>query len=331
MDAPAIIYALRWLIHDTFRQALTSRVFWIMLGLSGLCILFCLGVRVEGGATKADAEWVDAKGKPIAPGANEARGHMSLCFGLFPPVPMLRSATEQVHFLLNIFASWVAGTAGILVALIWTSGFLVEALQPSAASVLLAKPAPRWLLLTGKYLGVVCFVGLQATIFFVGTWMALGVKTGVWLPEYLLGVPLLVFQFAVIYSFSVMLAVVFRSTMACVVGGVLFWFICYCIYFGRHFAVVYSDLNPTGPPLSEFTVFLAEVGYWLLPKPADITILLERSMHLSDAKMTLEAQQPFARMLESEQFHPIAAVLTSCLFPVFALWAAGAQLAKTDY
>ena len=36
MDAPAVIYALRWLIHDTFRQTLTSRVFWILIGLSAL-------------------------------------------------------------------------------------------------------------------------------------------------------------------------------------------------------------------------------------------------------------------------------------------------------
>ena len=34
MDAPAVLYALRWLIHDTFRQTLSSRVFWILLGLS---------------------------------------------------------------------------------------------------------------------------------------------------------------------------------------------------------------------------------------------------------------------------------------------------------
>jgi ABC-type transport system involved in multi-copper enzyme maturation permease subunit len=331
MDAPAVLYALRWLIHDTFRQALTSRVFWIMLALSGLCIVFCLGVRVEGGATKVDAELVDPKGRPIGAEAKEASGRMSLCFGLFPPVPFSRSASEQVQFLLSVFASWIAGTAGILMALVWTAGFLPEALHPSAASVLLAKPVPRWLFLTGKYLGVVCFVALHVMIFFVGTWMAIGVKTGVWVPEYLLGIPLLVLHFAVIYAFSAMLAVLFRSTMACVVGSVLFWIICYAINYGRHYVVVYGDLNPGGPALPEATVFLADAGYWLLPKPVDITILLERSMHLTDVKITLESQQPFARMLQSGHFHPIASVLTSFLFPIFILWAAAAQLAKTDY
>lgn len=329
MDAPAILYALRWLIHDTFRQALTSRVFWIMLALSGLATLFCLGVSVEGGAKFDETELIDQqKGKPIGPGART--GQLSLMFGAVRQ-PFSRTAQTEIHFLMNIFASWIAGVAGVLTALVWTAGFVPESLQPSAASVLLAKPAPRWLFLTGKYLGVVCFVALHAVIFFLGTFFAIGIKTGIFMPEYLLGIPPMIFQFAIVYSFTILVAVLFRSTMACVIAGILFWLICFAINYARHYVVVYSELNPGGPALSEATVFLAEVGYWILPKPVDITILLERSMHLSDVKATLESQQPYATMLEKEQFHPIASILTSCLFPIFALWAAAAQLAKTDY
>jgi len=51
MDSPAVVYAGRWLIRDTFCQALTSRVFWLMLGTSAVCILFCLSVSVEGPRT----------------------------------------------------------------------------------------------------------------------------------------------------------------------------------------------------------------------------------------------------------------------------------------
>ena len=228
---------------------------------------------------------------------------------------------------MNIFASWVAGVFGILTALVWTAGFVPESLQPVASSVLLAKPVPRWLFLTGKYLGVVCFVALQAAIFFLGTFFALGIKTGIWHAEYLLGIPLLIFHFAQVFSFVVLAAVLFRSTMACVIAGVLFWLVCFAINYGRHHVVVFGESEG----LSQATVYLAELGYWILPKPVDITILLERSMHLSDAKATLESQQPFARMIENGQFHPIASILTSCLFPVFALWAAAAQLANTDY
>jgi ABC-type transport system involved in multi-copper enzyme maturation permease subunit len=341
MDAPTVLYALRWLIHDTFRQTIMSRVMWIMLALSGLCIVFCLGVSVKGGAMVDDKELFDPKtGKPLVGAGDKAvkddkafagdTGKMSLMFGLMD-IPFSRTAQSQVHFLLCIFASWIAGTIGVLMALVWTAGFVPESLQPSAASVLLAKPAPRWLFLAGKYLGVVCFVALHVSIFFLGTWLALGFKTNIWLPAYLLGIPLLVLHFAVVYSFSVMLAVLFRSTMACVVGTVLFWFVCFGINYGRAFTLAYAELNQGGPPLSGLTMFLSEAGYWVLPKPCDFTIMLEQALDLSTTIVSLDSQPPFNNVLANDEFYPISAMLSSCGFAVFAMWASASQLEKTDY
>ena len=36
MTASAAVYAIRWLIVDTFRQAAATRIFWIMLGVSAV-------------------------------------------------------------------------------------------------------------------------------------------------------------------------------------------------------------------------------------------------------------------------------------------------------
>src|SRR5262249_42993363 len=49
MDSPAAIFTFRWLIRDTFRQALAGRLFWLMLGASGVCHPFCLSLSIEGG------------------------------------------------------------------------------------------------------------------------------------------------------------------------------------------------------------------------------------------------------------------------------------------
>lgn len=328
MDAPAVLYALRWLIHDTFRQTLTSRVFWILLGLSAVCIVFCLGISVEGGAIKDGNEFYHPRtNKLLEPG--DYAGRVSLLFGVFS-YPFPRMADTEVRFLLNIFASWVAGFAGIMVALIFTAGFVPDSLQPSAASVLLAKPAPRWLFLLGKFLGVVCFIALHVTIFFVGTWLAIGLSTNYWHVAYLLGIPLMIFHFAIIFSFSVMLAVLFRSTTACVVGTIFFWIVCGLVNYGRHSAIVYAELNP-GYALPTFSVYFSEFAYWLLPKPADFILLLQQSLELHKDMGTLQATQPFTAVLEKNLFHPIAVILTSCIFPVFALWASASQLSKTDY
>jgi hypothetical protein len=36
-------------------------------------------------------------------------------------------------------------------------------------------------------------------------------------------------------------------------------------------------------------------------------------------------------LASKDLLHPLASMVTSCLFPGFALWAAAGQLAKTDY
>lgn len=329
MDAPAALYALRWLVHDTFRQTLSSRVFWFFLGFSLFFMVFCLGIQVEGGALKDVNELVTPKDEPIAE-SKAPPGRVSMLFGVMS-YHFTRQAKDEVHFLLSILASWIAGTIGVLMALVFSAGFVPDSLHPSAASVMLAKPVPRWLLLAGKYLGVVCFIALHAAIFFVGTWLALGLRTNIWDANYLMGIPLLIFHFAVIFACSVMLAVLFRSTTACVVGGVLFWIVCYGINYGRHFAVTYEDLNPGGIALPSFTMLLSELGYWLLPKPADFTLLMEQSLNLGAGMGTLEDQQPFKQVLEKGAFHPLLIIFSSCLFPILALWAAASHLAKTDY
>ena len=48
MNLSAAIYAIKWLVRDTFRQARASGISWVMLAVSALCILFCLGVSVRG-------------------------------------------------------------------------------------------------------------------------------------------------------------------------------------------------------------------------------------------------------------------------------------------
>ena len=37
MNLPSALFTVRWLTRDTFRQALSSGVFWLMLGVSVVC------------------------------------------------------------------------------------------------------------------------------------------------------------------------------------------------------------------------------------------------------------------------------------------------------
>jgi hypothetical protein len=334
MNLPQAILTIRLLFRDTFRQSIASGIFWLMLGVSLLCILLCLSAGIEGGQSlhhpgelteflpRDDPQAAD-KAKVARHGVDVINGGVTLGFGAVR-VPLGRDAEDAVHFLQLLLAGAVADAAGILLALVWTAGFLPTFLEPSSAAVLLAKPVPRWSLLAGKYLGVLAFVAFQASVFVGGTWIALGARTGVWTPAYLLCIPLLLLHFAVFYSCSALIAVCTRSTVACVFGSVLFWFLCWGMNYGRHALVAVPDLQHMA---SGFT-WLVEAGYWILPKPADL------GMVLFDA---LQAGNSFSRLFELQTlqsqgaFYPELSVLTSLLLTVGLLAVAGRQWVTTDY
>ena len=334
MNLPIAILTIRWMFRDTLRQALTSGVFWLLLAVSLLCTGLCLSAGIDGGpvslrrpgellemlprnAAAADRE------KAAQAGVELVRGELTLGFGAIR-VPLGRDGKDAVHFLQLLLAGGVADALGILLALVWTAGFLPTFLEPSAASVLLSKPVPRWSILVGKYLGVLAFVGFQATMFVGGTWMALGLRTGVWSLPYLLCIPLLLLHFAIFFSCSVLLAVCTRSTVACVFGSVLFWLLCWGLNYGRHATLATPELQTLSPAFRG----LVEVTYWTLPKPADL------GMVLFDA---LQAGNSFSRLFEYHTlqsqgaFCPELSVLSSVFFTLAILAIAGRQLQVTDY
>jgi ABC-type transport system involved in multi-copper enzyme maturation permease subunit len=234
MSFRAALNTIGWLIRDTFRQAVASRISWIMLGVSAVAILVCFSISVTGD----DPELLEPAGfvrpKDLAhlpPKEREGvapvlQGQVSILFGALT-VPLNRTREDAVQLVQVVLAGRVAGNLGILLALVWTAGFLPSFLDPSSVTVLLAKPPPRWTLLAGKYVGVLLFLLAQAVLFVGGTWVALGLRTTVWEPAYLLAIPMLLLQFAVFFSFSTFLAVWTRSTVTTVFGSVLFWVICW--------------------------------------------------------------------------------------------------------
>ena len=167
-------------------------------------------------------------------GVETRGGRMTLAFACAFPFALSRERGDAVHFLELLLAGGIAGTLGLLLTLVWTAGFVPTFLEPSAASVLLAKPVSRWQLLLGKYLGVLTFaLAFQVVLFVFLTWLALGLcAPSVWDMAYWWCVPLLLLEFAIFYSFSILLAVVTRSTVACVFGSVLFWLLAWGINYG---------------------------------------------------------------------------------------------------
>ncbi len=334
MKLPPSGATLVWLVRDTLRQSLACGVFWILLAISIVSTLVCLSAGVEGGVTISSQapEFLPANDRDAQhpdkikhSGVAILSGNFTLAGGAVR-IPLARDARGAVHFVQLVLAGGVADTLGFLLAMIWTAGFLPSFLEARSASVLLSKRTPRWLLLWGKYLGVLTFVALQAVIFVGSTWLALGCRTGIWDTAYLLCIPLLLLHFAIFFSVSVLLAVWTQSTVLCVFGSIFFWCLAWGMNYGRHAAALAARAVPEGTFSPRFSQ-LADVGYWLLPKPADLGALLYD---------TVGEDHDFARLLdysalESQGFSMALAVASSVVFALVVMLTATYSFETLDY
>ncbi len=256
-------------------------------------------------------------------GIDTIRGRMTLAFGAVS-FPVSRERADSVRFLELVLSGGIAGSFGLLLALVWTAGFLPTFLEPSAASVLLAKPVARWQLLVGKYIGVLAFVAFQVVLFVILTWLALGLRTSVWDMTYWLCIPLLLLQFAVLYSFSALLAVTTRSTVACVFGSLLYWLLAWGINYGGVMAHTMQEPQQ----LSSATLVLTRAAYWVSPKPIDAGLILFNTL---GAGQDFEKPVVF-RLLESgNRFSPELSLLSSLVIAVVLLALSAYELESKDY
>jgi ABC-type transport system involved in multi-copper enzyme maturation permease subunit len=353
---------------DTFRQARASGIFWMMLLVTAICVVLCASVRIIGDVPQRGGDGKDgpllrlpppvpiviipsvtaplastsplesavlatASGHTIwfdpamnvqlrqGSGVETIGGRMTLAFGAIS-IPLGRERADAVRYLQLLLAGGVADTLGLLLALIWTAGFLPTALEASAASVLLAKPVPRWSLLLGKYTGVLVFVGFQALLFVGLTWFALGLRTGIWEMAYFWCVPLLLLQFAIFYSFSVLLAVATRSTVACVFGSLLFWLFGWGMNYG------WVMLHASAQTMSPSGLFLADVAYWVSPKPIDLSLILFNTL---GAPEYFDKPLVFKVMESGHLVSPELSILTSLLFTGVMLALAMHEFNSVDY
>ena len=328
---------LGWLVRDTFRQSLASGIFWILLAVSLLAIGVCATAGVSGPARAAappgeNGDFLprgdkDAKNpaKMKQSGVIAVDGDLTLGFGAVR-IPLVRDAHNAVHFLQLLLAGGVADTLGLLLTLIWTAGFLPGFLDARSVSVLLAKPRRA-----GRYWRENIWACSRSSCFTrccssAAPGLRLGCRTGIWDTSYLYCIPLLLLHFAVFFSVSLLLAVLTRSTVVCVFGSIVFWFMTWGLNYGRHAVATSSRLMPEGHFSSALT-WLLDAGYWIMPKPADFSVLLFNA---------LDAKDYFGpifdlKTLQAHGFSIWLSVLTSLAFTGYVLFASGRRFAAADY
>ncbi len=291
------------LVRDVFRQARATGLTATLLAVTAAAAVVCL---------TAD----------FAAAPDESGGTLTVLFGSVRVIDGV-AHDEAVRYLQFLLAGIVADTLGVLLALVWTAGFLPTFLDSGATSVLLTKPPSRSVLLLGRFAGVVLFVAAFAIVFVAATGAALGLRTGIWGAGYWLCVPLLLAQFTVFYSFSALLAVMTGSTAGCLVGSILFWMVCWSMNYGRH-ALLGLELSQATEALARS----ADLGYWVLPKPADFGLILYDAL---GADRFATPGLEFSRVQERGLFHPAWSVVSSLAFGAVLLAVAVYEFVNADY
>lgn len=333
MSLPAVLFAARGLARDTFFQARASGIIAGFFIVTLLCAFFCLTVEVAGTSPQLDTHsWENAELIPPSEaqrllldpsavrseGVDVPEGELRLLFGAIR-VPLRRAPERTVRLVQVFLAGGVADTAGVLLALLWTASFLPGFLEPASVSVMLAKPVSRGWLIAGKAVAVVAAVGAQAGLFVLATWLALGVRTGLWDLSYFLAVPILLLHFGAFFAMSLLFAVTTRSTVVCALSALIIWGACFAVNYARHNAVL-------GPTASAAPAL--EAAYTVLPKPLDYNLMLGEALGAGgDFRQAIDA----ARLGTAGAFAPASVVATGLAFASAITGLSAALFRRQDY
>jgi hypothetical protein len=141
------------------------------------------------------------------------------------PLPLFHtSVREAVFFIEDTLVNGIGAWAAVLIGVIITASFIPNLLQKGAIELWLSKPIRRPLLLVFKYIGGLVFVFLLTAATVIGVWTAIGIRSGIWAPGFLIVIPAVTFYFALLYSVSTLAAVFTRSTVVAILLTLAAWF-----------------------------------------------------------------------------------------------------------
>ena len=140
---------------------------------------------------------------------------------------MLTSSTPWMS--LPWYFEKIVLSVGLLIAIIVTANMIPDMFEPGSLNLLLSKPISRWGLFSSKFFGGCVFIGLCACYLFIGLWLWMGLAMGVWDRAMLLSIPLYILVFAIYFSVSAVVGLIWRSPIVSVILTLMFWAFCFAI------------------------------------------------------------------------------------------------------
>ena len=237
MNAPVQTLAL---VQDTFRESFARKIFWGFLACStALILLFIVALNID-----------------LVEGAMAG----VTLFGR----EMNRGRLVNVDLFVRQTLGGVAAflfTFGLFLSVLASAGLVPTVFEPGRIELLLSKPAGRSRILLGRYLGTLAVIAFNMLYLVLGVWLALGVKTGIWHPSFLVSALLAIFAFAVMLTVVLLVAVV--SSSAVLATMITYFFVIVSPLLAQHERLRPMFRRPWARTLVEWL-------YYLCPKIFDL-------------------------------------------------------------
>jgi ABC-type transport system involved in multi-copper enzyme maturation permease subunit len=154
----------------------------------------------------------------------------------------------------------LTGTVGLVLALMATSTLFPTMLQKGSIDLLLCRPIPRWFVITARFIGGASIMAFNAAYLFIGIWLVLGWKSGIWNQGFPLSTVLAVFAFITLFSVVMLVSVATESGPA----GLL---VAFTLLIFSPVLASHEQITPAFS--SELYRQIFRSMYWVLPKPAE--------------------------------------------------------------
>lgn len=192
--------------------------------------------KAKGGDTwtlNVTKPWFNVLGFTLSEGGN---------FDFFMKTPTRYKIVILQWFVLQ---KYVVGMAGILIALVVTASFVPQFLQSGSIHLTLSRPVSRTGVIWAKFLGGLIFISILSTIFIGGMFLAVSLRSGIWIFRTLWSIPLLILAFAQFYAVSVFWSVLSKSEVLTIIMSVICYFL--ALTFNTSYGFVNGHIASFGP------------------------------------------------------------------------------------
>jgi ABC-type transport system involved in multi-copper enzyme maturation permease subunit len=232
----------------------------------------------------------------------------------------------------KLLVEQIGGTFGLIFAVAATAFFVPRMVEKGAADTIFSKPVSRTALLFSRYLAGLLFVAILATVLVLGMHMGLLLNSGYSDAGFLWSIPVLVYKYAILHAFSLLIAVWTRSSVAAILTTLLFFAFNGCVHAGwevkemrieRNRILISAGENKDGDDPSKLVdAFLLTLDtlHYTLPKTSDAALISQRLRRaIAERSLAFKDETSGLRVAYApKEFKSRAVALTD--LPTIAIW-----------